>query len=488
MRRTILKGLLGKAIQKTVSCRLKTVDYALLEQPYRLRNEADGGWRGEFWGKIVRSAITASFSTGDAELRAMVDRTVQNMMATQTPDGCISSYPVEKQLTHWDIWGRKYVLLALLRYYKMLNPAPEILECCCRMVDHLMSQVGDESEKKSILFTGDHNGLASSSILGAVVSLWHLTGIKKYRMFADYIIRNGCSWLGNIFEDVSKGICPSALGNGKAYEMTSCFQGLTELNEIERDTTQIELLKKYYTAVRDREIFVTGAGGAKDGSGEFWYDGALRQTRPAHYGLGETCVIATWIHYCQVMLNLTDDVSIADELEKSLYNGILGAMAPDGTHWMHMNPTPLTGGGWKKCAGDQIGELFKTPYGGNDCCRAQGPEGLMSAALVAVTEQDNAITVNLFEPMISGNLEITGNYPVEPNARIRFSEEITTTLRLRTPGFLKKISLNGENVPFITGKYVSLRRKWTPADKVELEFDFSLKEQCIYLTDGYFAL
>ena len=472
----MLKGVLGKAIERSVEKRFKTLDYALLEEPFLKRNETDNAWRCEFWGKILRAAITACKAVNDAELRQMIDESVAHIMSSQTPDGCISSYPAEKQLDGWDVWGRKYVLLALLRYYEELDENPEVLQCCCRLADHLMSQVGAEEGKLSILECGRHQGLAASSILGAFVALWRITGEEKYRKFADYIISQGCSYLGNVFEDIKAGIAPSAIGNGKAYELTSCIQGAAELELLEHDPVRLEIVKRYYAAVRDREIFITGAGGAKDSVGELWFDGALRQTRAGKMGLGETCVTATWIHFCADVLKLTDDPTVADELEKSLYNGILGALAPDGTHWMHVNPTPLTGGGSKIYAADQIEGCFKTPFGGNDCCRAQGPEGLVTALKIAVTEKDDVFTVNLFEPLELCGVVIEGNYPCEDKAVIRFSTPGKKTLRLRTPEFLQKVTLNGEELLFTQGSYLALTREWSTSDTVVMEFDFTLRE------------
>ena len=476
MRQTTLQGILGCAIRQTAEKRLKQADYPLLESPFRNQDEKDNAWRCEFWGKITRSAVTAAWSTGDAELKKMLRTTVQNIMAIQSADGCVSSYPAELQLKGWDVWGRKYVLLALLRYYEMLDSDPAVLKCCCRIADHLMAQVGPEEGKTDILACGLHNGLAASSILGAFVALWRLTKEERYRAFAEYIIRRGCSILGNIFDDMRAGIAPAALGNGKAYEMTSCFQGLAELELLESNPSRREILLRYYEAVRDREIFVTGVGGAKDIHGEYWYDGALRQCRHGSYRLGETCITATWIHYCMRILELTDDAKVADELEKSLYNGILGAMAPDGTRWVHTNPTPLTGGGWKRCAEDQIGKLFGVPFGGNDCCRAQGPEGLVSAAQFAVTGEKTAPTVNLFEPLVSEDLIIEGNYPCDAEAVLRFTAAGHRKLRLRTPEFLAKVTLNGTAISFTAGQYLEIERDWTPEDRVVMYFDFSLRE------------
>ena len=113
----LLRGRLGDSLRLSVENRLKKVDYAHLVEPFRLRNESDGRWRCEFWGKIVRSSIQSWRGQPDAELLAMIRKTVADLISTQTPDGCINSYPLELQTKDWDIWGRKYVLLGLARYY-----------------------------------------------------------------------------------------------------------------------------------------------------------------------------------------------------------------------------------------------------------------------------------------------------------------------------------------------------------------------------------
>jgi len=51
------------------------------------------------------------------EHRAVLDKAVRSLLATQTPDGYIGTYQPSVQMGGWDIWGRKYVLLGLLAYY-----------------------------------------------------------------------------------------------------------------------------------------------------------------------------------------------------------------------------------------------------------------------------------------------------------------------------------------------------------------------------------
>ena len=72
----VLKGRLGRALALSVENRLKRVNYSHLVEPFRLRNETDGRWRCEFWGKIVRSAIRSLHGRPDPELARQVRATV----------------------------------------------------------------------------------------------------------------------------------------------------------------------------------------------------------------------------------------------------------------------------------------------------------------------------------------------------------------------------------------------------------------------------
>ena len=472
-----LAGPLGKALQLSVNNRLKTVDYGQLVDIFRFRNETDNAWRCEFWGKIVRSAILSNVYVQDPELAKIIRDTVYDILSTQTEDGCISSYPAEKQLDGWDIWGRKYVLIGLVRYYEMVSPDPAVKTACIRLLDHLISQVcGDGRKMKNF---GWHDGLAASSICDAVVGVYRISGEKRFLDFAKEIVAGGASLKHNVFEAALAGTLPENIGNGKAYELTSCFQGLAELCILGELPELQETCRTYYRSVRDHEIFITGVGGGKDEHGEYWCSGALEQTAPRpNSALGETCVTATWLHYCDCLLRMTGDPSVADEAERALYNGVLGAMTQNGSNWLHRNPTPLTGGGVKNSADDQIGRGFGTPFGGNDCCRAQGPEALAFAPVFAVNVRNSGVAVNIYEAMTvqftGGELTVSGNYPYDPVVQIRMMSDAETPLYLRITPYLKKVKLNGESIPFAAEGYLEIRRQWLASDTLELDFDFAV--------------
>ena len=482
-----LRGRLGKALEKSVNHRLKKVNYDHLVAPFRDRNERDGRWRCEFWGKIVRSAIRSWHAVPDPELEQLIRKTVHDLCTTQTPDGCISSYPAELQTKDWDIWGRKYALLGLCRYYREIERSEEVRHAVARCLDHLMTQVGPEAQR--IVDCGHHTGLAASSLLGAVAAAARVTGEKRFLDYAKWIAAQGGSTEGDIFALARRGTAPAELGNGKAYEMTSCFEGLLELYRETGDPEQLDAVLKYFRAVRDRELFITGAGGLKDMWGEFWYEGRRNQTRSDAGSLGETCVTTTCIRFFGQILRLTGELSAADEMERALYNGILGAMVPDGSWWLHANPTPLAGSSFKKRAGDQI------PGYGEDCCVAQGPEALATAACYAVMHTEEGPAVLFYEPceakipLADGSeaaLSITGNYPDGATAAITVSLPAPRRfrLKLRVPAWSTRtrIRVAGEEIPARPGTFAEIDRLWTTGDRVELEFD--LRFRAVPAPDG----
>ncbi len=493
-----LKGELGKAIALCTANFLKTLDWSKLVEPFHKRYETIS-WRSEFWGKMIRGAILIAYTTQDEELKAILKETVYDMVSAQDENGCISTVAPEKQPGTWDMWGRKYVLHGLARYCQYIDMDPKVIKACCGVVDHMMTQMGPNA--KSPLDVGWHDGLATCSAIDAIVRVYRISGEKKYLDFATYIAKTGCSKQGDIFQGVLDGKTPAELGNAKAYEMTSCFQGLAELClENDEFPQAFEVLTRYYNNVRDREIMCTGIGGGKDNWGEYWFDMALKQNindLKATGTMGETCITTTWLHYLERILQLTGDAKVFDQCELSLYNALLGAMTLDGTNFTHRNPTPLCGPACKLAAPDQMLIGFNAPFHGMDCCRAQGPEGLAMASVLGVMLQDKAPVFNLYEDMVVNydgvKYTVTGGWPF-------FGDKVTIalslqgakkmTLRFRVPeresgkGFL---AVNGESYDAQPGTYLAIDREWKDGDQIVISFDQKLRKRVLPTTPNTFC-
>ena len=501
-----MHGPLGQAIKLTTRNRLLRADYRLAADAFRLKlDAADGwGWRGEFWGKTVRSAIRAWEAFQSEELRVAIDAAVDFLLSAQEPNGCISSYPDAIQPGSLDIWNRKYAILGLVRYYESVEPSTDVRDAAARCLAHLMSQVLPKSGMP-LWRHGTHCGMASASILGAVVKVFRITGDSRFLDFAKFL-HGDDDGAAPVFRAIQSGLLPSRILDGKAYEMMSCAEGIVELYRETGDVSLLDAAVRLYDSIRDHEIFVTGLGGLKDFAGEYWDDGRLKQTRLEGTGsLGETCVAVTWIRLALNLLRETRDAAMADQIELTLYNGLLGSMTSDGAGFSHRNPTPLAGPSWRKAGAYQI-----RGFGDFDCCLAQGPEGIATAARFAVLADDDAgIWLNLYEPAEirlsgGGSIRIVGGYPycggtvvkVVPSGRRRFA------LHLRIPGWSRRTicRLNGGLVDVTPGEYAAFDREWDAGDTIELNFDWSgrmevapdcspyaafLKGPVVYCRDSY---
>lgn len=507
-------GMLAEALKASTENRLRKVDYKNLVKPFRERYENEGAWRCEFWGKIMRSAIYSYRTTRDEKLKEVICASVKDLLTTQTEDGVISSTLPEGQLGirtpgmgpfdflpgAWDVWGRKYVLLGLIAYYQEIEPDPEVLTACRRLLDNLIEKTSKSGIQ--LLMCGRQGGLPACSILAGVVKMWQLTGELRYRDFAREIIDSGCAEGIDIFKAVLAGKFPKDIGTAKAYEMCACFEGLADYCCMESVPEFEEAVLKFYRMVRDREIFVNGTAGLVDEWGEFWGDGAFKQARLDNLALGETCITAAWLMFADRVLRMTGDPEVYDQMENSIYNGTIGAMRPDGVNWCHRNPTPLAAPGFKKEAWDQIGFCFQSPFDGNDCCRAQGPQGLaISPCSAVLCGPAGELLINGYEPGeidftspdgVPFTIVLSGDYPRKAHTVLTFksSAAFDCTVKLRIPAWNTngRVLVNGEVQPGVPGTYLEINRKWQNGDEITMDFDFSLRIIPIPDDNGHFAL
>ena len=169
-------------------------------------------------------------------------------------------------------------------------------------------------------------------------------------------------------------------------------------------------------------------------------------------------------------------------MERTLYNGVLGAMVPDGSWWMHVNPTPLAGPSSKERAREQMSGF------GEDCCLAQGPKALAMAPWVAVMQDAGGPVINLYESaeasveLADGTVKISinGDFPVSGDVNIIVTPAAKNSkfsVKLRIPAWSRKtsVSVNERNYAGAPGSYLSIERVWSPGDVIKLNFDMSVQ-------------
>lgn len=469
-----LEGRLGAQLDLCTRNRLLAQDLEAVVKPYREKREiGSGDWRCEYWGKWFTSLALADAYQSTPATRAKLTQAAEALQATAAPDGYLGTRQPEHRLKGWDVWGRKYALLGVIAYYDRTRDA-KTLEAACRHLDTLLAQVGPG--KTNIADVGEHKGLAASSVLEPVVLLYQRTGNPAYLEFASYLV---AQWSKpsqtlpagmRLVEDALAGLAPEKMSWNKAYEMMSCFEGLCELYRV----TGEGRYRGAATALADNilrdEVTIVGPGTQI----EHWFGGQRKQTTAVNRPM-ETCVTATWVKLLYQVLRLTGDARYADELEKNLYNSLLGAMMPDGAWWAYFS-APM---------GERVPSDMQHEDVGLSCCVVNGPRGLMLTPFWAVMSSADGPVVNLCAPAQAkletptGNpltIEIKGNYPVAEKVDIilRPKQREEFTLALRIPAWSRdtEVRVNGKRVVAKAGTYSKIRRTWRAGDRVRVVFDF----------------
>ena len=284
----------------------------------------EGGWRGEYWGKMMRGAAFVYSYTKNPELYAVLEKTVIDMMesARESEGGRISSYGISHEFCHWDIWSRKYVLLGMQYFYEICPDAAlreRLVASMKTQLDCIMEKIGPRSEGKKPITKASHHwrGLNSSSLLEPVVRLYSLTKEEKYLAFAKYIVDEGGTEVENIFElAYNNDFAPYQYPITKAYEMTSCFEGLLEYYRITKNERYKTALINYADRILETDFTVIGCCGCTH---ELFDNSTVRQANTTNdFVMQETCVTVTLMKACYQALSLTGDAKYADIIERRI--------------------------------------------------------------------------------------------------------------------------------------------------------------------------
>ncbi|MCI8388085.1 MAG: hypothetical protein HFE63_06410 [Clostridiales bacterium] len=499
------KGILDKTIRYVEDFQLLDAEnWARFVEQFRSHTDSPNlGWRGEYWGKMMRgAAFTYSYTRNPVLYKAMTD-TVEDMLTTEDELGRISSFEVYNEFHGWDIWCRKYVLLGMQYYMEICEDEDlkaRIVKSMCDQVDYLISKLGDPAEGKTRITRATNNwrGLNSSSVLEPVVRLYDLTGEKRFLDFATYIVKEGGTSVANIFQLAYENKTdPYQFPITKAYEMMSNFEGLLEYYRATGNEKCKQAVINFGRRLLKTDITIIGSAGCTH---ELLDHSTARQTDTAYAGImQETCVTVTWMKFCWQLLLMTGEAAFADSFERALYNAYLGAVNTEKivdsktiAHFKDAVAVALPFDSYSSLLpntrGRGIGGLQLMPdnhyYG---CCACIGSAGTGLISKMASMLNEDGLTINLYIPgsietkTPSANklgLTVDTAYPADGNVdftlAIDADEEFAISLRIPEWSTRTSISVNGEAVD-VTAGYTTIKRTWKNGDKVSLVLDMRTK-------------
>lgn len=485
-----LGGLLGVALDANRRGRLSrfitgpTSPAIAIFDPALVLGNREGDWYGEHAGKWLYAAAKAYARTQDASLGEQLRSVADHLVALQGEDGYLGTYAPERRfmqkqlpkppswdgapsLRTWDIWTHSYLVLGLLELHRAM-PSAQYLAAARRIGDlcwHTLSGGGI-----NITELGNHHGMSATVLLDPAVELYAVTGEPRYLQLAELILRQADDEpaLGLLRKALS-GADAAEIATGKAYQLAWNLVGLAKLHRATGVARYREAVDQLWLSIREHHLTLGGGpwGGVAHRSREvFNAPGAFE---PQAYV--ETCSTLAWLQLNRELLAISGEAKYAEEIERSAYNDLLGAMAPNGEDWCYYSfPN---------------GRRVHTTYW--RCCKSSGAMAVeeLPAAAYGVTAE-GAIAVNLYGPgLASVHLDGVGavalkqctGYPFDGQVRLRVTPEQAAhfTIRLRIPAWAAQTRIHVNDVDAevaaAPGSYAELSRDWQPGDRITLDFD-----------------
>ncbi len=465
-----------------------------LVEPFITREDSDGYWRGEFFGKEMRGASLIYQYTKDEELYSVLTEAVEKILAAQDERGRISTYSVEAEFNGWDMWCRKYVLTGLQHYYRICRDEDfkkKILSALERHADYIISKIGNGEGQKKITETSTWWGCVNScTILEPMLELYKETGEKRYLTFAEYIISTGGSSDCNFIElALENKLAPYQYPVIKAYETMSFFEGLLAYYEITGEEKYFTAVKNFVEAVEKTDMTVIGCSGCTH---ELFDNSSVKQTEYAENIMQETCVTVTWMRISLRMFMETGDEKFIDRIEKSGLNALYGSLNKKHNVIYNMLSKKFVSGMtfdsysplYMNSRGRGTGGYMEFSRGGScGCCEAIGACGVALMPLTAVMSAKEGVIVNyLFAGELKAEdkngktvkLTFESEYPTENTGKITVSCDGKADLGLfiRLSGFAETV-INGKACG--SGAYADLSGGYSDGDVITIEYKPELK-------------
>ncbi|MCX7424625.1 MAG: glycoside hydrolase family 127 protein [Planctomycetia bacterium] len=451
-------------------------------------------WAGEFVGKYLISGVQAMAMSRDPKLKETLQHVVKRLVELQADDGYLGPWPKNERLRgHWDLWGHYHVMLGLMLWSEETGDARaaaaarRIAEAVCNTCLDTPFRVKDAGSPEM-----------NMGIIHGLGRIYRTQGDPRHLRMAQEVLKD--------FETAGDYYRTGLAGEEfyrtprPRWESLHSLQGLVELFRVTGDETFRAAFLHHWASIRRFDFRNTGGfSSGEQATGDPYVNNAI-----------ETCCVVAWQAVMIDALRLTGEPTIADDLESSTLNAMLGAQHPSGA-WCTYN-TPMDGQRIPSHIDIRFQAKPDTPH--LNCCSVNGPRGYGSISQWGVMRSDRGLVVNYYGPMEASASLADGtpvrirqqtDYPAGGNVTMTVepAQAKPFTLALRIPAWSEKtrVSVGGEvvaatqggesairgevtsgsgdaidaakigTVPLRPGTYLELARTWKPGDRVVLELD-----------------
>lgn len=445
-------------------------------------------WSGEFAGKYLTAAVQNLRVTGDQRLKARLKEFVERLVSLQAADGYLGPWPEDCRLTNftpylgekgmdtWDTWGHYHVMMGLMLWHDETGDKAAL--AAARRIGDLICRKYLGKKTNRLVDTG-----STEMNLAPAHSLCILYRKTKEQKYLDMALQ----------------IVDEFAAEGKDGPLAGDYLR-APLAAKEFFETPKPRWESLHPIMALAELYwITGDGQYREAFENLWWSmvkldrhngggftsGEKATGNPYDFGAIETCCTIAWMAMSVEMLKMTGNSIVADELELSTLNSVLGMHSSTG-RWATYN-TPMNG--IRRASAHQIAFQAREGQPELNCCSVNSPRGFGMISDWALTRSADGLALNWYGPSsvkapvrpgLSVTLEQETNYPASGGVKIKVSPSKAAefALKLRIPYWSAKtkVKLNGEAVKGVeAGTYLTLNRKWKRGDVIQLDLDMSLR-------------
>lgn len=496
-------GLWGQRLQATLDKWLLLVENDVLLDCFRHRPGAQA-FVGEHVGKYVDCALLDNYILDSGQLKDKVEGILRELLNYQEEDGYLGTYLPETRYVHdpkvencgWDPWVFKYILIAFWRYCQT-DRDPGLIACGLKLIE-LISKVYGEGGKYNLNCSDEHAGLASGSILEAIVLWYEMTGEQFVRDFADRIVKyywtESAPYTPHLLKNMTEhpyGL--KTVGRGKAYEMMSCFVGLVEYARVTGEKQYLDKVIAARDGIAQTQRSINGCMSERE-----WFPRDNNGTELADL---ENCVAFTWIQLNARIFEMTGDPKCMEYVEETAWNHIMEAICPDGSTWIYYTTLygPKDYTYWSQLPSsplfrqqmnilgfehDYSEQQMNTVYERSapiTCCHTNGQRALGLVPQYVFTVSDKGeLCVNL---MMEAQKQLTVNshlvnvslhtdFPRAGEGELLVETDAPLDILIRVPAWAQSPSIGGKGCK--AGEYVRVNA-YEGENRISLHFNMSLR-------------
>lgn len=429
-------------------------------------------WYGEFAGKLLTGMAYNYKLTQDPSLLEAGNALVAALKDAQGEDGYLGVFSGANRMgghgANWDVWGHYHCITGLTKWHQIAGNE-EAMQVAIKALDFVYNYfVGTDTSFHS---AGEPD--KNLAIGHAFALVYQETKDERYLNAAKKIVEEDMplsgNWLNSLLE--GKDYYQTSLPRWESLHVVSALGALYEITGEERYYKGLEAAW-WSIAKTDRH----NDGGFSTGEGAIG-------TPYQDTGI-ETCCTVAWMALSTEYLRISKNSYVADELELSFFNGMMGSLLADDKYVTYN--TPMNG---QRLPSQGI-LAFQMNGGSVDfnCCQANVARGLGEVSQWAVMHDETNLYLNYYGPAAIKTTTPAGSalgivedtvYPQNGAIKIQLllEKDEAFRLQLRIPFWSANttVKVNGRKVDnVVAGQYLTLERTWKNGDTIEISLDMSL--------------